>query len=264
MVTYNGLKIADCGFFINLKKDTDRLTHILNTLKENAIEGVERFDALTSKNGNTSRNGSFLSHLNLIKKFGETGLESCLIIEDDIEFTEYLTLENILLINEKLKDDTVDAIWLGGCPKTVFKESDNFSYVFSKSCAFGVIIKKSFYDKLIPFIEKNKRIGSADSFYNRMIYGDIETTNTISEIINNKDIPNIKAYDLIYSKQLIFNYPILLESEMLYSNNTSVRILNGDRKKTKDYKKGYLSRMSLVKDIDDIDEIKITDIVQCL
>jgi len=260
MVTYDGLKIADCGFFINLKKDEDRLSHILNVLKTNLIEGVERFDAYYKKGSGTSRNGSFISHTKLIEEFDKTQLESCLILEDDIEFTEFLTTENITFIAEKLKDNNIDAIWLGGCPRTVFKESENFSYVFEKSCAFGIIIKKSFSSKLKYFLKMNKRVGSADSFYNRMIYGNIENANTITEIINNKNRINHEVYDLLYTKQIIYSKPILVESNSLYSNNTTVRVLNGERKSSKQYIKGFLYKTSSAKDINEIDKIKINNL----
>lgn len=259
MVTYNGLKIADCGFFINLKKDTDRLNHILDTLKKNSIEGFERFDAISLKH-HINRQGSLSSHIQLIKKFGETGLESCLIIEDDIEFTEYLTLENILLINEKLKDDTVDAIWIGGCPHVMFRESDNFSYIFSKACAFGIFIKKSFYDKLQPFLDKKQKIGSADSFYNRMIYNGKKESEEIINIIENKNIKNDSVYDMLYTKQLIFNYPIVVESDNFYSNNDSNHILNKNRRSSDEYKKMFMREISRVVSINEIKKLQIPNL----
>ena len=46
MVTWNGIKIADKGFLINLEKRKDRLDESLKEFEKNNIVGVERFDSI--------------------------------------------------------------------------------------------------------------------------------------------------------------------------------------------------------------------------
>jgi hypothetical protein len=46
MVTWNGIKIADRGFLINLEERKDRLEESLKEFDKNNIVGVERFDAI--------------------------------------------------------------------------------------------------------------------------------------------------------------------------------------------------------------------------
>ena len=46
MVTWNGVKIADKGFLINLEERKDRLEESLLEFNKNNIVGVERFDAV--------------------------------------------------------------------------------------------------------------------------------------------------------------------------------------------------------------------------
>jgi GR25 family glycosyltransferase involved in LPS biosynthesis len=255
MIRYNGIKISDCGFFINLDKDIDRFTHIKNELRKNSIDGVEKFSGIINRE--IGRNGSKMSHIKIIEDFSKSNHNTCLIIEDDVEFTSYLNEENILKIVEKLNDDDVDAIWIGGCPQILIKQDDFFSFVISKSCAFGVIIKKSFCKKFLDFLNQTKKISSADAFYNRMTYGNLDNVQSVINIFKDENEKKEKIFDFILNRQYIFNYPIVVETNDMYSNNTSKRIKNGERKKSEDYIKGFISKIKNTKKIDELDNQSI-------
>ena len=121
-VTFNDVKLSDIGYYINLQRDVKRKESIEKNLKKFNILNVKRFDGVSNKNPH--RGGSKLSHTGVLKEFLKSGLDTCLILEDDINFTEYCTEDNIRLIINKLKDKKIDLIWIGGCPKYVTKDRD--------------------------------------------------------------------------------------------------------------------------------------------
>lgn len=86
MVTWNGIKIADKGFLINLDERTDRLEESLSEFDKLKISDVERYSAIKiiedSDNGWVNR-GCTQSHSNLFKKQVENNWEKMLVFEDD-------------------------------------------------------------------------------------------------------------------------------------------------------------------------------------
>ena len=87
MVTWNGIKIADKGFLINLEKRKDRLDESLKEFEKNNIVGVERFDAIRLED---EPNFLFLScaqsHLEILKIQVKENINKVIIFEDDFFF----------------------------------------------------------------------------------------------------------------------------------------------------------------------------------
>lgn len=249
-VTFNDIKLSDIGYYINLKRDVKRKESIEKNLKKFNILNVKRFDGVSNKNPH--RGGSKLSHTGVLKEFLKSGLDTCLILEDDINFTEYCTEDNIRLIINRLKDKKIDLIWIGGCPKYVAKESEHFCHILSKSCAFGLIVKKSFVKKIEPHLDKKRNTTSADSFYNLMIYGDKKNADDINNILKDDKIDSNIVFDMMVTNQIVFNKPIVVESGEHYSNNTRNKIKNSDRTSVERYNHGYLKQTTNSKDINKI------------
>ena len=89
MVTWNGIKIADKGFLINLDERKDRLEESLSEFKLNNIAGVERFDAVKITEDNDDGwiiRGCTHSHMDILKKQIENNWEKIIIFEDDFFF----------------------------------------------------------------------------------------------------------------------------------------------------------------------------------
>lgn len=97
--------------------------------------------------------GCLLSHLDILKKSKSNNYEKILILEDDVEFTEYF--------NEKFENfiSTFDKNWdMLYFSSSLFDTTENFTYFKKlKSCytthSYGV--HKNIIDKLIQNIESN-------------------------------------------------------------------------------------------------------------
>jgi len=88
----------DKVYCINLDKRTDRWAQAQTEFKKLGIENdVIRWTGVEHPNGNL---GCTLSHLNLIKKCKEEGLNNVLIFEDDVLFVE----TDIKLLEKAFKD----------------------------------------------------------------------------------------------------------------------------------------------------------------
>ena len=70
MITWNGIKIADKGFLINLEERKDRLEESILEFDRNNIIGIERFEGVKitedTENGWVIR-GCTHSHMNILK-----------------------------------------------------------------------------------------------------------------------------------------------------------------------------------------------------
>jgi glycosyl transferase family 25 len=77
----------DKFIYINLKRRTDRNEHIVKELKKYNIpqEKIERFEAIEHEKGTL---GCALSHLEVMKKFRDSGDKVWCIFEDDHYFTQ--------------------------------------------------------------------------------------------------------------------------------------------------------------------------------
>lgn len=243
MITLNNKKIADAGFYINLSHRIDRKNHIENELKRVNLNNVNRFEAYYSnKKNETSRNGSRMTHYELMKHIVQNGYEKTLIIEDDIEFTEYFNLETLELMNQYIDNKMCDLIWLGGLPTLYFKYDDDFHVSLSKSASFGMIVSLNFAEKIIKIYENEKRKGhaSADSFYNFSNFGDRNNMDNIMNILNS-DKNKTQIFDLLYLKQFLYKFPLVCEHGELTSDNMNIKTKkNKDRKTCESYVKNWI------------------------
>jgi len=165
-------KYFDKIYCINLDSRTDRWEHASNEFKKYNIE-VERFsaiigtdfiktipvyhDALAKRPGLLGCN---LSHLGVVKKSKELGLNNVLVFEDDIVFCENFELEFKKRI-EQLPNDW-DLFYLSGNNfynkksdyNGLIKVTENISKTTHTLTTHSYAIKGHMFDSIIEGIEK--------------------------------------------------------------------------------------------------------------
>jgi len=225
MVTWNGIKIADKGFLINLEERKDRLEESLSEFKLNNIVGVERFDAIkiTEDNdyGRITR-GCTHSHMDILKKQVENKWEKVIIFEDDffldICHNEINTISNEMIT--KISETDSDLFFLGAC---LLEPSDyvndylikpnkfvqTTTYLTSLKFANYVVNNFNYLDKdLVVYGEQ------IDSYYSVLSTKD----HWLMDRNSLKGIREIKDHDL----KIYFHSPILFNQRESYSNITNV------------------------------------------
>jgi hypothetical protein len=110
MVSVNGVKIADLGFYINLDKRTDRKEKIEKQLDELNIVGVQRHSAFS--NHSSGPCNCKQSHYDLYKKLLESEWETLLVLEDDCLFLDRFQKKSEEVFTELYKIEW-DIFWLG-------------------------------------------------------------------------------------------------------------------------------------------------------
>lgn len=146
-------------YCINLKNREDRWKSFLNEMERLNITNVKRFDAVNGReldytNLIYNRNllpgelGVLMSHINLIKEAKEKNLESILIMEDDVYFTD-----EIYKLNDYLNSVPEDwnFIYFGGnhgqyTPEIVNNRICRLKNSFGLQC---VAIKNTMYDRIL-------------------------------------------------------------------------------------------------------------------
>jgi GR25 family glycosyltransferase involved in LPS biosynthesis len=84
---------VDIIYYINLDHRTDRNTEFLEEMKRMKVPSskIVRFSAVNKCNERGRGHiGCSLSHLNVVKMFIESNLDTCIIFEDDFKFTQEL------------------------------------------------------------------------------------------------------------------------------------------------------------------------------
>lgn len=95
--------MIDRIYYINLDKREDRKEHIINMLTNcNLIDITERIPATYNELGHL---GCSLSHIKTIEKFIDSGLDTCLIMEDDLFIKD---TESFVSRIQKLFDNNID------------------------------------------------------------------------------------------------------------------------------------------------------------
>ena len=142
MVEFNGTKIADLGFYINLDKRTDRKENIESQLSRLKITGVERHSAFSEYDANTLN--CKRSHLQLMEKLLDSDFETLLILEDDCLFLDVLD-GNSQEIFTDINNTDWDMFWLG-CKnrRSPIEYKNNCYQVSSVSYAQSYLIKRDF------------------------------------------------------------------------------------------------------------------------
>jgi GR25 family glycosyltransferase involved in LPS biosynthesis len=147
MITINGYKFADIGYYINLDRRIDRKDNIEKQFNTYNIHGVERHSANTETNS-TPLNCK-ISHYELYRKFLSSDSDSLLVLEDDCLFLPYIFNETKEIYNN-LIDTEFDIFWLGCKNRRTPRLYKNKLYqVQSVSHAQSYIIKRKFCKHII-------------------------------------------------------------------------------------------------------------------
>jgi GR25 family glycosyltransferase involved in LPS biosynthesis len=223
MVTWNGIKIADKGFLINLDERKDRLEESLSEFKLNNIAGVERFDAVKITEDNDDGwiiRGCTHSHIDILKKQIENNWEKIIIFEDDF-FLDICHNEIKIMSNEmikKISETDSDLFFLGSCllePSEYVNDylikPNNFvqttTYLSSLKFAKYVVNNFNYLDKeLVTYGEQ------IDSYYSVLA-----TKHHWRMDTSLKGISEIKQHDL----KIYFHLPIIFNQRPSYSNITN-------------------------------------------
>ena len=212
MVTFNNVKIADVGYYINLDSRGDRKTHIESQFKSFNIKGVERFSAFSSYPSGPLNCKK--SHYQLFDLFLKTNHNTMLVLEDDCKFLDFLKNESNVIFDNILNTDW-DLFWLGGRNRRSPKEYINNCYLTSSvSGTQSYIITKKFVEYLLTtfpiYPNDNLRNTAIDELLCLSIYGNDVVNNPNKYDFYNLEQPldNLQTYfkSLCYEKALTTQY----------------------------------------------------------
>jgi len=138
-----GINNPDIIYFINLEHRTDRLEHITDELKIIDPTKLNKIEAVFRERGIV---GCTLSHIKVLEQFIESGLDNCLIFEDDFTFTQ-----NLEVINSKFNDffnsdyfNDFDLVMLAGSTMTEYQLESYLTRVHHSQTTSGYLVSKSF------------------------------------------------------------------------------------------------------------------------
>ena len=157
-----GFNNFDLVYYINLHHRTDRLNHIINEIKKTNIDEskVHRIDAVYEQNFGAL--GCSKSHCNALEKFinsPETN-QTCVILEDDFEFTQHQNVVNDMIDNVFTNDvKDFDVLMLSG---NIYSESKHSGFhfvskIFKGQTTSGYVVSRTF----APILLKNYKEGCA-------------------------------------------------------------------------------------------------------
>ena len=242
MVTWNGIKIADKGFLINLEERKDRLEESLLEFDKNNIVGVERFDAIKITEDNDNGwiiRGCTHSHMEILKLQVENKWEKVIIFEDDFFLDICHTNKDfpITPLIENIYSSEFDCLFLGA---TLLGKSEFVSEFFIKpnkfvqttsyisSLNFSEFVVKHFNYLDKTSIVYGEQIDSYYSFLSQKKHWKMEFCDVgRDELINN----TLKIY---------FSYPIIFNQRISFSNienKTSNYLMYNKRNNIKYYPK---------------------------
>ena len=151
MITYKGKKIADKGFVINLPYRMDRKYHTELLLKELGFEGYEYINGVIFDDPNWRVYGHVQAYLNCAKIALDEGLESIVIIEDDIKVMNKTMTSDFDSVFSKwdFYSNYFDLIGLGTRPiegSKVYRVDEHFGRVTNALCTQAFFLKKDFLE----------------------------------------------------------------------------------------------------------------------
>jgi len=222
MVTWNGIKIADKGFLINLKRREDRLKNSLIEFEKLKINGVEIFEAIDYLDRpDLDYLCCSASHIEILKKQIENDWEKVIIFEDDFIFDKWDEKEEFYLelINDvinTINSELYDLLYLGTVlmgdielkNKNIIipsKTIQTTSYLISKEFSKFVVENYDFRDNLSIMCNE-----SIDTFYSIMSSKKINWKNP--DWFNNSD-RFLKNNFILYSVN-----PMIFNQKMSYSD----------------------------------------------
>jgi len=220
MVTWNGVKIADKGFLINLEERKDRLEESLLEFDKNNIVGVERFDAIKitedSDNGWIIR-GCTHSHMAILKLQVENKWEKVVIFEDDF------FLDFDISINGNTLDDMInniniqnfDCLFLGA---VLLNESECINKFLLKPNKFVQTTSYISSLKFSEFVTKHfDYLNKQSVVYSEQIdsyYSVLSSRNHWKIELDLKGVKEILNHDL----NIYFTYPVIFNQRVSFSN----------------------------------------------
>jgi GR25 family glycosyltransferase involved in LPS biosynthesis len=220
MVTWNGVKIADKGFLINLKERDDRLEESIIEFNKNNIVGVERFEAIKitedSDDGWIIR-GCTHSHMEILKLQVENKWDKVIIFEDDffLDICHKDTNYPLTPIIENIYSSEFDCLFLGA---TLMEESEFINEYFIKPNKFvqtTVYVSSLNFSKFVTknfnYLDKfsivyGEAIDSYYSFLSKKTHSKMNNNNFDRDILIKN---NLKIY---------FSYPIVFNQRESFSN----------------------------------------------
>jgi GR25 family glycosyltransferase involved in LPS biosynthesis len=228
MVTWNGIKIADRGFLINLEERKDRLNESLKEFEKNNIVGVERFNAVRLEN-----EPNFLilscaqSHLEVLKIQVKENIDRIIIFEDDFFLDVCYNLKNEKpnnVINDcinTINETEFDLLYLG---VVLISKSEKYELNLIKP---KKTVQTTCY---ISSLEFAKYVTETFDFRNEtsLVYG--EQIDTFYSVLSSKDHWKMERElfdrDKIINNNLkIFSYiPILFNQRASYSNISNLNV----------------------------------------
>lgn len=132
-------------YYINLDSRIDRNKHIINQFSEFGITNYERIPAIKESNGHI---GCTKSHILAMETFIVSGLDRCIILEDDFEFTITQNIYNDLLL--KL-DNNIDwnIVMLSGNIKQQKDYNDFLKICLNAQTTAGYMVNRKFSNILL-------------------------------------------------------------------------------------------------------------------
>ena len=145
----NGINNVDIVYFINLEHRKDRLDSITDVLKIIDPKKLNRIPAVYNPYRGIA--GCTLSHIAVLEKFIESGLNHCIIFEDDFIFVHDLeTIEskfNDFFNSEYFTD--FDLVMLSGSTMTENPLTPFLTRVLHSQTTSGYLVSKSFANVLL-------------------------------------------------------------------------------------------------------------------
>jgi GR25 family glycosyltransferase involved in LPS biosynthesis len=227
MVTWNGIKIADKGFLINLKERTDRLNESLQEFDKLNIRGVEIFDAIKitedSDYGWKIR-GCTHSHYEILKYQVDNSLERVVIFEDDFCYDVATTNTNFQMSDEiihGINNIDSDVLFLGAClldkAKIISDNTLKPNTFVQTTCYISNYKFAEFVVKHFNYLDKKSIVygEQIDSFYSVLSSKQHWTQGSQKfdeELILNNNL------------KILFHYPILFSQRPSYSDITNRKV----------------------------------------
>jgi GR25 family glycosyltransferase involved in LPS biosynthesis len=163
-LTFNGIKIADAGFVINLPERIDRRVDVDNLLSSLGFKGYIFFNGVKEQNNNWKQFGCTQAYINLFEIILKEGIDNVLIFEDDIKLMNSTSYNEIDAIFKKWHffSKKYDVIALGTRPLPGFKiikEDINYGKLTNMLTTHCFFYRKNFIEYLFVNLQnfKNKK-----------------------------------------------------------------------------------------------------------
>jgi hypothetical protein len=199
MLTIQGRKIADAGFYLNLDSSLDRKERVESQIEKYDIKGLERFSSLKD---NFIQYSCTKTHIAALQYCYDNDIESVLILEDDFQIYDECKIANknvsfLESLDNVLNDmDKVewDVILLGCNPRTyLIPITDNLAINSKSTGGWAYIIKKKAYKYIIDNLNYHKDLLAIDDYLPML---------------------NVKGFTSLCTIPLLINHGINLESTL--------------------------------------------------